>query len=156
MKKSGFTLVEVMISIALLAVALLGVMGSIAYGTRNSTSGEELSEASHLARSILTYVQEATLIDSIETELAWPSNGSGLADDDSTFRQLDDPPIGNGLRFEPIQLEKFRRRIQSRRVSNDSQNYRYKLAQVSVTIFWTAKDRERKVEMSGLVSVSRD
>lgn len=155
MRVRGFTLVEVMVSIALLAIALLGVMGSIAYGTRNSSSGAELSEASHLARSILSYVQEATLFDSVETDLEWPTNGSGLADDETTFRQLDDAPLGGDL-FEPIQLERYRRRIQSRRVMDDPQNYRYNLALVKVSIFWTAKERERNVQMSGLVSISRD
>ncbi len=155
MRVRGFTLVEVLVSITLLAIALLGVMGSIAYGTRHSTSGEQLSEATHLARSILSYVQEATLLDTVELAQPWPTNGSGLNDDDTTFRQLDDPPLG-GLRFENTQLERFRRRIRSKRVTDDSGNYRYKLARVQVSVFWSSKQGERNVSMTGLVSISRD
>lgn len=155
MKSRAFTLVEVLISISLIAIALLGVMGAIAYGTKHSTSGEQLSEASHLGRSILTYIQETTLLDSVDVGEAWPTPESGLNDTPSTFRQLDDAPLG-GMRFENTQLARYRRRILSQRVSTEPLNYRYKLARVKVSIFWSSKQGERQVDMTGLVSISRD
>ncbi len=154
MSSRAFTLVEVLVSITLIAIALLGVMGSIAYGTKHSSSGAELSSATHLGRSLLSYIQETTLIDTADVGEPWPTEESGLNDPPNAFRQLDDPPFG-GLRFEPLHLEKFRRRIQSQRVTDEPLNYRYKLARVKVSIFWTGKQGERSVDITGLVTISR-
>lgn len=145
-----------MVSITLITIALLGVMGSVAYGSKHSRSGEELSEATHLARSILNYVQETTLLDTADLGKPWPTVESGLNDSPEQFRQLDDPPLTNSMRFETHQLENYRRRIQSIRVSNDPLNYRKNLAQVRVTIFWTGKQGERQVNVTGLVTHARD
>ena len=155
MKSRAFTLVEVLISISLIAIALLGVMGSIAYGTKHSTSGEQLSEASHLGRSILTYLQETTQLDSTDIGEEWLTPESGLNDSPSTFRQLDEAPLG-GMNFETTQLARYRRRIMSQRVSTEPLNYRYNLARVRVSIFWSSKQGERQVDMTGLVTISRD
>ncbi|MCA9777383.1 MAG: type II secretion system protein [Candidatus Eremiobacteraeota bacterium] len=156
MRSRAFTLVEVIVSIALIAIALLGVMGSIAYGTRHSGSGEELTEATHIARSYLSYIQEATLIDTIEPNTGeWLTEASGINDPDEGLRPLDDPPFG-GLEFTGPQISRYRRRIRSQRVSEDNSDHRYGLARVQVTIFWESKQGERNVLLTGLVSTARD
>ena len=156
MRARGFTLMEVLISIALIAIALFGVMGAIAYGTKHSGSGAELTEASHLARSILSYLQETKALDTVELNPyePWPTRNSGLADEPSVFRQLDEAPLG-GLSFQTAQLERFRRRIESQRVTDDPLNYRHNLARVRVSVFWSSKQGERNVEVTGLVSTNR-
>lgn len=154
MKNRAFTLVEVLISITLIAIAMLGVMGAISYGTKHSGSGEQLSEATHLARSLMTYLEETTLLDTVEPGEPWPTEHSGVADQPSIFRQLDDAPFG-GMRFTTSQLERFRRRVQSQRVSMEPLNYRYGLARVKVSVFWSSKQGERQVDMVGLVQVNR-
>ena len=157
MKPRGFTLVEVMVSISLIAIALLGVMGAIAYGTKHSGSGEELTEATHIARAYLSYIQEATLIDDIEATCGeWLTVDSGINDPDEGLRPLDDPPFGDALDFTPRQIERYRRRIRCQRVVDDPVDPRFHLARVQVTIFWTSKQGERNVFLTGLVSISRD
>ena len=159
MRSRGFTLVEVIVSLTLISIALLGVMGAIAYGTKHSGSGEELTEATHIARTYLSYIQESTLLDTIESETGeWPSESSGLNDAVEELRPLDDPPFGleAKLDFSPAQIEKYRRRIRSQRVSDDLADHRFNLARVQVTIFWESKQGERNVLLTGLVSTNRD
>jgi prepilin-type N-terminal cleavage/methylation domain-containing protein len=154
MKSRGFTLIEVMVSIMLIAIALLGVMGSIAYGTKHSGSGEELTEATHIAKSYLAYMQESTLLDTIEPTEEWLTVDSGVNDPVEGLRPLDDAPFG-GLDFAPHQIERYRRRIRCQRVSDDSADHRYNLARVQVTLFWESKQGERNVVLTSLVSISR-
>jgi prepilin-type N-terminal cleavage/methylation domain-containing protein len=156
MKSRGFTLVEVIVSLALIAIALLGVMGSVAYGTKHSGSGEELTEATHIARAYLSYIQEATLLDAIEPNSGeWLTQTSGLNDAVEGLRPLDDPPFGGSLDFTPKQIERYRRRIRCQRVSDDPSDHRFKLARVQISIFWNSKQGERNVFMTGLVSINR-
>ncbi len=139
----GFSLAEVLISIGLLAIALFGVMGSIAYGTRHSRSGEELTEATHLARAILVHIQEASLVDTTEIGETWLTKDSGLNDEDLVRRQLDEAPLG-GFEFDLRQ-----------RASDDPLNHRYRMARVKVEVFWESKQGHRKAELIGLVSHAR-
>lgn len=150
----GFSLVEVLISIALLAVALLGVMGSIAYGTRHSGSGAELSEAVHLARTVLVHIQEAGLVDTTELDEAWPTTDSGLNDEIDMRRPIDEAPFG-GLEFTLPQLQRYQRRIVSERSSEEPLDHRYRLATVTVHLYWQSPQGERTVHLTGLVSHAR-
>lgn len=160
MRSRGFTLVEVIVSLTLISIALLGVMGAIAYGTKHSGSGEELTEATHIARAYLSYIQEATLLDTAPAGTdGWIDEvSSGLNDPVEGLRPLDDSPFGagSGLDFRPAQIEKYRRRIRSQRVSDDLADHRFNLARVQVTIFWESKQGERNVLLTGLVSTNRD
>lgn len=150
----GFSLAEVLISIGLLAIALFGVMGSIAYGTRHSRSGEELTEAIHLARGILVHIQEASLVDTTEIGETWLTKDSGLNDEDLVRRQLDEAPLG-GFEFDLRQLERYHRHITTERASDDPLNHRYRMARVKVEVFWESKQGHRKAELLGLVSHAR-
>ena len=158
--KRGFTLVEVLISITLIAIAMLGVMGSIAYGTKHSSSAEELTEATQIARSILTYMEETTLIDVTQTNEDWPTAESGINDIEPTARHLlTDAPFG-GMNFKPEQVGRFFRRVTCERVkdklSDGSIPSRYNLARVRVQIFFQSKQGERNVDLTGILQISRD
>lgn len=153
-KKTAFTLVEVLISIALIAIALLGVMGSIAYGTRHSRSGEELTEAVQQARKILVGIQESSALDITDIGEPWLTEDSGLNDKPGVRRELDAAPLG-GVSYDLPQLERYKRRIVTTRVSNDPLDHRYRLARVSVEIFWESKQGNRRLEITGLVSHAR-
>jgi hypothetical protein len=143
-----------MISIALVTIALFGVLGSIAYGTRHSRSGEELTEATQLARQVLVYVQENSILDTVESDEPWLSEDSGLNDAPGVTREMDAAPLG-GATFTLAQLERYKRRIVTTRVSTDPLSHRFGLALVTVEISWESKQGRRRVEISGLVSHAR-
>ena len=145
---------EVMISLVVLAIALLGVMSSIAYGTRHARSGEELTEAVQLARQILVSLQETSALDTTDIGDPWFGENSGLRDAVGVRRELDAAPLGS-LVATPAQLSRFKRRLVAERLSSDSKDHRYGLARVHVEIFWESKTGERRVELTGAVSHAR-
>lgn len=150
----GFTLVEVLVSLAVIAIALFGVMGSIAYGTRHARSGEELGEAVQLARQVLVYIQESSVLDTVEPTEPWFSEDSGLNDATTVRRELDAAPLG-GLAIPLVQLERYQRRVVATRLSDNPSDHRYGLARVTVEIFWESKQGWRRLELSGVVSHAR-
>lgn len=153
-RRSAFTLAEVLVSIAVLAIALFGVMGAIAFGTRHSRSGEELTEAVQQARRILVAIQETSAVDVTDIGEPWLTSTSGLNDEAGVRRELDDAPLG-GTSFPLPQLERYQRRIVTTRVSEDPSDHRYLLANVKVEIFWESKQGERHLQLAGLVSHAR-
>ncbi len=154
MKNRAFSLVEVLISLAILAIALLGVMSSITYGTRHSRSGEELTEAVQLARQILVRLQEDSILDSTNIGEPWFREDSGLRDAPAVRRELDAAPLG-GMMLPAEQLSRYKRRLVAERVSQDRIDHRYGLARVQVEIFWESKVGERRLELTGVISHAR-
>lgn len=158
----GFTLAEILISIALLAIALLGVMGSVAYGTRHARSGEELAEAANIARSLLAYMQETTQLDLNADAPNWPGPNSGINDEAGSFRPLTEAPFGelgpisgdpsHVPVFTESQIGRYSRNITVERLSNDRFNHRFRLARAVVQIRWDGKYGPRTVELTGLLS----
>lgn len=153
-RHSAFTLAEVLVSIAVLAIAMFGVMGSIAYGTRHSRSGEELTEAVQQARQILVSMQEMSVLDITDIGEPWPKPESGLNDEPGVRRELDAAPLG-GLTVSLPQLERYQRRIVTTRLSSDPLDHRFHLASVAVEIFWESKQGHRRLELTGLVRHAR-
>lgn len=147
-------MVEVLISLAVLAIALLGVMSSIAYGTRHSRSGEELTEAVQLARQILVSLQETSALDTTDIGKPWFDENSGLRDAAGVRRELDAAPLG-GMAVPAPQLSRYKRRLVTERLSTEAQDHRYGLARVQVEIFWESKVGERRLELSGVISHAR-
>ncbi len=145
---------EVLISLVLLTIALLGVMSSIAYGTRHARSGEELTEAVQLGRQVLVSLQETSALDTTNIGEPWFDEESGLLDATGVRRELDAAPLG-GMTLSPQQLSRYKRRLVSERISSDPQDHRYSLARVHVEIFWESKTGERRLDLSGVVSHAR-
>ena len=69
-KSSGFTLIEVLVALVILAIALLSLAGLIVSTTRNNSAGGHMTEAATVAQdalerlrlSPLTYIPTGTLI----------------------------------------------------------------------------------------------
>ena len=53
----GFSLVEILVALALLGAALVGVAAAVSFGRRSSFEGRCISEATHLASSILGEIE---------------------------------------------------------------------------------------------------
>ena len=56
LRRTGFTLSEVLISIAVISIALLGLMASMLFGTRGAEHARRVSEASNYAREIVEII----------------------------------------------------------------------------------------------------
>lgn len=162
MKSSqGFTLAEILVSTLLLAIALLGVMGSIAYGTKHARSGEELAEATYIARALMSTLQEGSWIDVLSVEDGWPGPDSGINDEPGEYRAIDEEPFGAvesggstpqvGV-FQSEQAARYWRRITVERVSDNPLNHRYRLARATVEVMWDGKTGTRSVTLVGLIS----
>jgi len=57
----GFTLIEVVISMAIFAIGFLAIAGLVVATTKNNTTGNMLTEATMLARSRLEYLKTLPL-----------------------------------------------------------------------------------------------
>lgn len=129
-------------------------MGSIAYGTRHSRSGEELTEATQLGRQILVSLQETSVLDTTEIGTPWFSQDSGLLDKEGVRRELDAAPLGSLVLSSEV-LSRYKRRIVTQRLSDDSGDHRYRLARAEVEIFWESKVGQRRLELTGVISHAR-
>jgi prepilin-type N-terminal cleavage/methylation domain-containing protein len=56
-RPGGFSLVEILVALALLGSALVGVAAAVSLGRRSSHEGRRISEATHLASSILGEIE---------------------------------------------------------------------------------------------------
>lgn len=137
-KHSGFTLVEVMFSIAVLSIAALGVMGVLTYGAVAGDTAGNFSVATQLGRELIENIR----VDRFNLDPFNPP--SGLVDASPTARTpLNAPPldaITASLPDEP----RFTRNIAITEVEAD------RLAQITVRVYWFQQSREKFVETSAL------
>lgn len=141
----GFSQVELAVAILVLAVGILGVFASFAYGMQSTSHSARVSEAVGHARQLVEVIRSRNM--PFQTPLP-PPVSSGLADPQtsewSRLKELNAPPFANDL---PANSG-FRRRVRVHRVSTDPTDYRYEIAEIQVTLFWREKDRQRQVEMT--------
>lgn len=139
-----------MIAIAIIAIGLAGVAGSLAYGIENSQRGRELSESNQVAAKLFEYIQGASLLSA--TGGSWPNSSSGLNDNPDERRDINAAPFGNSSPiFTPYQVDKFKRNIRSQRISVAPNSHEAELAKVTVTIYWEKEGKESKSELTGIV-----
>lgn len=132
--KSGFTLVEVMFSIGALAVASLGVLSVLTYGTMAGDSAGNFSEATQLGREIIENIR----VDRYSFNPFAPP--TGLVNATPTERvDLTAAPFNTATVSLP-QNSRFKRNIQITEVEPD------RLAKIQVKVFWEQQGREKFVE----------
>ena len=124
------------------------------YGIRNSTRGKEISDSAQLTRALFEYIQTTDLIENASGD-SWPDEESNLNDPPEARRLLNSSPFG-GLVFSPQQVEKYRRNIKVERLSTDSNSHRFKLAKVTVKVYWKDEQGEHHSELTGEIRHARD
>ncbi len=152
-RAGGFSQVELLIAVAVLAVGILGVFASFAFGLQSTRFSGQMSQAIAWNRQLIEMIRVRNLAFSPDI----PPSGSGLndpaltsgVDPEATFRSLRDlnaPPFLNDL---PLGTG-FKRRIQIRRLSPDANDYHNRIAEITVTVYWMDGGRLREVTLKAL------
>ena len=172
--RGGFSLIEVMVAIAVVGIGLLALIAVIVTGTRSNLHGEQLSRATFYARRISESIRQDGLAFSFAT--IPPSAADGLNDPDGTFRPLN---YATPARLSTIRIplldatgqvvmtagqpalvpadDKFQRNIQTRRASTDPTAYNFSVLILDVTVRWQGGktgDGMRKVKITSMLKPS--
>lgn len=152
-RPGGFSQVELAIAIVVLAVGILGVFASFAFGLQSTRFSGQMSRAIAWNRQVIEMIRVRNL--AFTPDL--PTSASGLNDPPLpevgsaeakflSLRELNAPPFLNDL---PLGTG-FRRRIQIRRLSDDPGNYHHRIVQILVTVYWMDNGRLREVTLKAL------
>lgn len=150
MKKRGFSLSEVLIAVAVIAIGLLGTLASLVYGVRGQAVAGAHTQATNYARQLIELVRVRNL--------AWPPGtapptGGGVNDSPSSNPlALDAAPFTTdfaGYRGANNDGRPFFRKIQLRRVSNTVTDPNYRVMEVKVTVYWYDRTMRKSVTLTG-------
>lgn len=134
--KRGFSMIEVMFSVASLAVASLGVLGVLTFGAVAGDSAGDFSQATQLGREIVENIR----VDRLNLDPFDPP--AGLVDADLTARtDLNAAPFDPAYMGLPAD-SRFKRNIQITEIDPD------RLAKIEVRVYWVRNGKERHVETS--------
>jgi type II secretory pathway pseudopilin PulG len=177
-KKSGFSIIEVLIAIGVVATGVLALMAVFITGSKSNQHGKDLSKAMFYARKISEIVRADGLA---FVQATFPPNAaSGLNDPVGTFRPLIAEPPANkfvGIRAPQLDVDpntgvvtvvvdglgdpvpdstddKFERSIQMNRASNNANDYNYDLILMDVHVRWIGGkqgDGIRRVKVTSLL-----
>ncbi len=152
-RPGGFSQVELAIAIVVLAVGILGVFASFAFGLQSTRFSGQMGRAIAWNRQLIEMIR----VRNLAFTPGLPTSASGLNDpplaqagDAQTrflsLNELNAPPFLNDL---PLGTG-FRRRIQIRRLSDDPGHHRYRIAEILVTVYWMDGGRLREVTLKAL------
>ncbi|MBI3925505.1 MAG: prepilin-type N-terminal cleavage/methylation domain-containing protein [Armatimonadetes bacterium] len=153
-KRKAFSLIEVVVAILITAVGVLGVTVTLWWGLNASEQGGRMAEASNHARVLLEATMGGGLLDLAPRSGGWVSEESGFNDPATgtgSRRPIEALPFGEGLNIPVDDQTRYIRRITSGRLSEDPDDYQYRLAWVRVEVFWDERGVERSVELIGTV-----
>ena len=180
-RKSGFSIVEVMVSIAILAICLTGVLAALAYDAFSAEQGGAYSFAVGYSRRVLDLMQSGQ-IDPTVPGLAdrWPPatppfplTSSNSANDGIIWRDLDEGLLNGGgavnlwgapgsverQRFD-IEKNKYGVNLASQRLvptvagATLENKYKNALVELAVTTRWLNKKHFRTVTLRGFYVTS--
>ncbi|MBS2036915.1 prepilin-type N-terminal cleavage/methylation domain-containing protein [bacterium] len=152
----GFSILEVLISIAILAVAALGTSAAVHYGLRSQAHGKVVSEAQAYADRLMVSMLEQNLAFS-STSL--PASSSGINDPASARVALNAAPFNNASYGLPAN-SRFTRNISvinCRQASESGGQYGWKddIRQVTVKVYWKENSREGSVTLQCISKLAR-
>ena len=172
----GFSIVEVLVSIAVLAIALTGVLAALAYDAFSAEQGGAYTFAVSYSRRILDLMQSGQIDPTVPGFAdSWPPatppfpvNGSNAANDGTVWRNLDAGLLNGGGAVDfwgapgSVELARFNNEknkygvnLASHRLepslSGASINNKYKNAilEICVTTRWLQRKRFRTVSLRG-------
>ncbi len=174
LRYGGFSLIEVMVAIAVVGIGLLALIAVMVTGTQSNQHGADLSKATYYARKMVETIRQDQDGIVFANLPALPNAASGINDPDGVFVKMNTTPPakfsqirsplldangntvvdGGGLPVPDPGDDKFERNIQIRRVSNVPTAYNYNVMQVDVTVRWQggkAGDGMRKVKISSFL-----
>ena len=141
----GFSMVEMMFSVASLAVASLGVLSVLTFGSMSGDAAGTFSEATQMSREVIENIR----VDRFTFDPFNPP--AGLVDTDLNARtELTAPPFDSTAVSLPANT-RFKRNIQITEVEAD------RLARITVRIYWEQQTsakagiQEKFVETSAYV-----
>ena len=145
-RRRGFSLIEVLFAIGVMAVGLLGLFAVFITGTRANAFGKHTAEATNHARQVLEIIRSRGL--AFKTGSMPPNSSSGF-NDGTTQKALNaTPPLEMSMLPNTTQ---FKRNIVTRRASNVPAAYNYDLLECTVTISWEERGTPRSVEVTSLL-----
>lgn len=155
----GFTLNEVLISIVILTIALLGLAGAMSYGMTSGQHGSNITEALGYARQIEEYCRSNNSPFTLGTPTTLPPATSGINDPIGTYEALNAAPFTSTSGLNLPANSRYQRSIQcqfSNLSSEDttSATYAWKtnVRQISVTIGWFENSARRTIQVSAFVN----
>ena len=132
--KSGFTMIEVMFSVGALAIASLGVLSVLTYGSVAADTASTFSQATQLGREIIENIR----VDRFNFDPFNPP--TGLSDTSLAQRtDLKAAPFDTNVVSLP-EDSRFKRNIQITEVEAD------RLARIQVRVYWDQQGKEKYVQ----------
>ncbi len=138
MRSRAFSQVELLVAVAILAVGILAIFGSIAYGLQAAEGMDRLSEAVSLNRQLIGLVR--TRLDPAQL----PPEFS-----DGRRRALEAAPFA-GATFSSAEPGRYQRSITVTRLDPDPNSYRHDLWKIQVGVYWNERGRPRELLLESL------
>lgn len=126
----GYSLIELLVAIGVLAVGLLSIYASLTYSLKASRHSDQTSQAVALNRQIMDLVRSRQLTPTPEL---------------AQRRRVDAPPFADDIAGDPP----FERQVEIAPVSTDASRPESRLRRIKVTIFWMEEGGERNVVFEG-------
>ncbi len=143
-KGRGFSLLELLITVGVVSLGLLGLVSVLAYGVKASRSSEMSSLAMGHSIHLIELIRSRNL--GFSSGAVPPSGYSGLNDLPHERRALDAWPFQSDFEADSA----FQRCLSIRRVGDDAEEYDHEVLLIRAEVFWSENNEERSVSFEAL------
>jgi len=134
-KGRGYSQIELMVAVLILAVGLLGVFAAFAFAHKSITYGGQVSQALNYAQTITELIRGRGMVDFALSNLGFAAENRSA---------INAAPFASDLPDDPT----YKRKITLERVSSNPGMVEYNLARIKVQVFWEVPTKNGKVEKS--------